>query len=101
MNTEELMRRITAKVMDKIKEFERFRVPIGVSNRHVHVTKEDLETLYGPGYELTCKKELGQPGQFAANETVTLRGLQSGRTIRLSYLGEPTDREESADNPEN
>ena len=34
-------------------------------------------------------------------KTVTLRGLQSGRTIRLSYHGEPTDREESADNPEN
>lgn len=33
--------------------------------------------------------------------TVTLRGLQSGKTIRLSYLGEATAKEETADNPEN
>ena len=91
MNTEELMRRITAKVMDKLKEFNRFKVPIGVSNRHVHVTKEDLETLYGPGYELTCKKELGQPGQFAANETVTLRGPK-GEFKKVRILGPLRDK---------
>ncbi|MGE5560654.1 MAG: phosphate propanoyltransferase [Chloroflexota bacterium] len=49
-------------------------IPIGVSARHLHVSREDLETLFGPGAELTVYKEVGQPGQYAANEKVTLVG---------------------------
>ena len=45
---------------------------VETSARHVHVTKEDLEKLFGAGYELTVKKELSQPGQFASNEKVDL-----------------------------
>lgn len=49
-------------------------VPIGVSNRHLHVAQDDLEALFGKGYQLTVKKDLSQKGQFAAEETVTLVG---------------------------
>ena len=49
-------------------------IPVGVSNRHIHLTKEDLETLYGPGYQLTPMKDLSQPGQYACKEQLTLIG---------------------------
>ena len=45
-------------------------VPIGVSARHIHLTQEHVEALFGPGYQLTKKKEL-MGGQFASHETVT------------------------------
>ena len=49
-------------------------VLVETSAHHVHVTQEDLEVLFGKGYELTVKKELSQPGQFASNEKVTIKG---------------------------
>ena len=48
------------------------RIPIGVSGRHVHVSRQDLDTLYGAGYQLQNMKDLSQPGQFACNETVDI-----------------------------
>ena len=49
-------------------------IPIGVSNRHIHLTKEDVETLFGEGYELEKIKDLKQPGQYACRETLTIIG---------------------------
>ena len=40
-------------------------VPVGVSARHIHLTQEHIEALFGPGYQLTEFKPLSQPGQFA------------------------------------
>lgn len=51
-----------------------YKVKIGLSNKHVHLSQEDLETLFGPGYELTPSKPLVQPGQFAAEEKVDIVG---------------------------
>lgn len=65
---------LTEKILESVQHYEDFRMPIGVSNRHVHVSRADLDRLYGKDYALTHKSELGQPGQFAANETVTLQG---------------------------
>lgn len=50
------------------------QVPIGMSNRHIHLSKEDLEALFGKGYELTERNPLSQPGQYAAEEKVDLVG---------------------------
>lgn len=47
-------------------------ITVGISARHVHVTRETLEILFGEGYELTVKKDLGQPGQFASNEVIDI-----------------------------
>ncbi len=63
-----------------------FLIPVGVSARHVHLTQEDVETLFGPGYQLTKKKEL-MGGQFASNETVTIVGLKLRAIENVRILG--------------
>ncbi len=56
------------------KTMEQLEVLIETSARHVHVTKADLETLFGPGAVLHRKKDLSQPGQFACEERVRIEG---------------------------
>lgn len=59
---------------------------VETSARHVHVTEQALETLFGKGYQLTVKKELSQPGQFASNERVTVVGPKK-ELANVSILG--------------
>lgn len=49
-------------------------IPVGVTNRHFHVSQSDLEKLYGSGYRLTKLRDISQRGQFAANETLHVQG---------------------------
>lgn len=62
------------------------QVLVEISARHVHVSQEDLETLFGKGYALTVKKELSQPGQFACEERVKVIGTK-GEFPAVSILG--------------
>lgn len=61
-------------------------VLVETSARHVHVTKETLETLFGAGYTLTKKKDLSQPGQFSCEERVQVIGPK-GSFPAVSILG--------------
>ncbi|WP_434666161.1 phosphate propanoyltransferase [Klebsiella sp. B345] len=61
-------------------------IPVGISNRHVHLSQQDLEALFGKGYALTPFKPLRQPGQFAAEECVTVVGPK-GSLTRVRVLG--------------
>ena len=81
---------ITRMVLDALNKKEEkgngFMVPIGVSARHIHLTQEHVEALFGPGYQLTKKKEL-MGGLFASNETVTIVGLKLRAIENVRILG--------------
>ena len=62
------------------------KILVETSARHVHVTKEDLETLFGAGHELTVKSWLSQPGQFASEEQVDIVGPKN-TLKRVRILG--------------
>jgi putative phosphotransacetylase len=60
---------------------------VHASARHMHVSREDLDRLFGPGYQLTVDRPLPQPGNFAAKETVTLVGPRRRLISNLRILG--------------
>lgn len=62
------------------------KVPLGISNRHVHLAQNDLEALFGVSYQLTKTKELSQPGQYACKETLTIAGPK-GALEKVRVLG--------------
>lgn len=76
MDKEKLVAFITDMVIKEIKELQNSEntIPVGISARHVHLSQDHLEILFGRGYKLTHFKDLSQPGQFAANEKVEIIG---------------------------
>lgn len=62
------------------------RIPIETSARHVHLSQEDFEILFGKGKELTVKSPLSQPGQYSCEERVTVKGMK-GSLERVAVLG--------------
>ena len=66
-------------------------VKVRISGRHIHVSQKDLELLYGPGYHLTKYRDLAQPGQYAAKETLTVVGPK-GVMEGIRILGPMRDK---------
>ncbi len=79
---------VTKLVMDELAKYQTAsrQVKVGVSNRHIHLDRKAMDVLFGKDSELHPKKELGQPGQYAAEETVTLKGPR-GELKRVRVLG--------------
>ena len=94
MDERQFVKVISKAIVQEIQKIQREGqyAPIGISARHVHLSKKDVERLFGPGYKLTPLKSLSQPGQFAAHEVVELRGPK-GTLEKVRILG--PEREKS------
>ncbi len=72
-------------VCNVLSEMRERPIPVGISNRHLHLCQRDYDTLF-PNEAMSVKKELKQPGQYAADQTVTLVGPK-GKLERVRILG--------------
>jgi propanediol utilization protein len=61
-------------------------IPVGISNRHIHLSQTDLNTLFGEGYQLAKIKDLSQPRQYACKETLIIAGPK-GAIEKVRILG--------------
>ncbi|TGE33429.1 phosphate propanoyltransferase [Desulfosporosinus sp. Sb-LF] len=82
---------LAALLMEAIKEGGYLKkddnsIPVGISNRHIHLSQADLETLFGSGYQLTKTKDLSQPMQYACKETLIIAGPK-GAIEKVRILG--------------
>ena len=84
-NVYELVKSIVAQMQSEPKSDG--LVPVGISNRHIHLSKEDVATLFGEGYALTPIKDLSQPGQFACKEQLTIIGPSMRAIEGVRVLG--------------
>lgn len=72
-------------VREVLSEIQKNKVPIGISNRHIHLTEEHFNLLF-PDQKIEPMKELKQPGEFAAKQTVTILGPK-GEIEKVRLLG--------------
>lgn len=82
----EMVRKVLAET-GNAKEAVPTEIPVGVSNRHIHLSREDVDTLFGKGYELQPLKDLSQPGQYACKETLTIVGPSLRPIENVRVLG--------------
>ncbi len=88
--SEQELKALVNKVIETIgdtKQTAEGNVPVGISNRHIHLTREHVEILFGKGYELTKLKELSQPGQYACKEQLTVIGPSMRAIEGVRVLG--------------
>ena len=85
--TPELIEKIVKQVVANTEVSNDMSVPIGISNRHIHLSREHLDVLFGKGYQLQKLKDLSQPGQFACKETLTIIGPSMRSIEGVRVLG--------------
>ncbi len=87
--TEQELKALVDKVIGAIKDGGTTGgdIPIGISNRHIHLSREHVDILFGKGYELTKLKELSQPGQYACKEQLTIIGPSMRAIEGVRVLG--------------
>lgn len=85
--TPELIEKIVKQVVANTEVSNDMSVPIGISNRHIHLSREHVDVLFGKGYQLQKLKDLSQPGQFACKETLTIIGPSMRSIEGVRVLG--------------
>jgi putative phosphotransacetylase len=88
-NYEELLGLVLEKLAEagqKNSQSDNKAIPVGISNRHIHLSQKDVDKLFGCGHQLTKLKDLSQPGQYACKETVMICGPK-GMIENVRILG--------------
>ncbi|MCT4543248.1 MAG: phosphate propanoyltransferase [Vallitalea sp.] len=81
-----LMEAIQSNVPSTQNKEDIHEIPVGISNRHIHLSKADMDSLFGKGYQMSKMKDLSQSGQYACKETVTICGPK-GAIEKVRILG--------------
>jgi putative phosphotransacetylase len=84
---ERIVRQVALEYLGRGKDGKRPELVVQASSRHMHVSREDMDVLFGPGTELTFDRDLYQPGNFASKETVTIVGPRNRLISNLRILG--------------
>jgi putative phosphotransacetylase len=84
---ERIVRQVALEYLGRGKDGKTPELVVQASSRHMHVSREDMDVLFGPGTELTFDRELYQPGNFASKETVTIVGPRNRLISNLRILG--------------
>jgi putative phosphotransacetylase len=84
---ERIVRQVALEYLGRGKDGKTPELVVQASSRHMHVSREDMDVLFGPGTELTYDRDLYQPGNFASKETVTIVGPRNRLISNLRILG--------------
>ena len=87
--TEQELKALVNKVIEAVNDGKSAEgdIPVGISNRHIHLSREHVNILFGKGYQLTQLKELSQPGQYACKEQLTIVGPSMRAIEGVRVLG--------------
>lgn len=86
---EQDLKALVERVIEAVKDGkgESGDIPVGISNRHIHLSRADVDTLFGKGYQLNKCKDLSQPGQYACKEVLTIVGPSMRAIEGVRVLG--------------